>query len=254
MSGHSKWATIHRQKEVTDQKRGKVFTKIANMITVAVKESGGISDPNSNFKLRLALDKAKEVNMPKDNIQRSIDRAIGAGGAGTLEEVVYEGYGPGGVAILVEAATDNKQRTVQEVKNIFDRGGGSLGSPGAVSFLFKKLGLILVQKETNLDEQILKLIDLGAEEVDEVEDAVEVYIKVEELENLKQKISASGGKIIKSELVSQPTSVVPVNDPKIAVRILNLLDKLDSHDDVLKVFANFDIPEEILEKAKSEPV
>ncbi len=251
MSGHSKWATIHRAKEVTDQKRGQAFTKITNSIIIAVKEANGITDPNSNFKLRLALDKAREVNMPKDNVQRAIDRASGASGAGTIDEMVYEGYGPGGVAILVEAATDNRQRTVQEIKNIFDRAGGSLGSPGAVSFLFKKLGLILVNKGANAEETTLKLIDLGAEDVEEVEDGIEVYVAVEIFEEMKKKISEAGLVVIKSELVAKPTTLVPLVDTKAAAKILNLMEKLDSHDDVLKVYANFDIPEEVLEQVKN---
>lgn len=252
MSGHSKWSTIHRAKEVTDQKRGQAFTKITNSIIIAVKESNGITDPNSNFKLRLALDKAREVNMPKDNVQRAIDRATGASGAGTIAEVVYEGYGPGGVAIMVETATDNRQRTVQEVKNIFDRAGGSLGSPGAVAFLFKKLGLIVVAKGQNVEETTLKLIDLGAEDVEEVEDGVEVYVAVEKFEEMKKKIADVGLAVLKSEITAKPTTLVPVSEPKAALKILNLLEKLDSHDDVMKVYANFDIPEDVLEKAKSD--
>jgi len=250
MSGHSKWATIHRQKETADQKRGQIFTKIGNAITVAVREGNGITDPNLNFKLRLALEKAKEVNMPKDNIQRAIDRAVGASGAQALEEVSYEGYGPGGVAVMIEAATDNRQRTVQEIKNIFERSGGSLGSPGAVSFLFKKVGLVVVAKGENAQETSLKLIDLGAEEVEEVEDGIEVYVGVDKLEEIKKKISESGLEVLRSELTAKPTTFVQILDEKVAARILNLMEKLDSHSDVLKVYANFDIPQEILEKVK----
>jgi YebC/PmpR family DNA-binding regulatory protein len=252
MSGHSKWATIHRQKETTDQKRGQIFTKIGNAITVAVREGNGITDPNLNFKLRLALEKAKEVNMPKDNIQRAIDRAVGTGGVQALEEVSYEGYGPGGVAVMIEAATDNRQRTVQEIKNIFERAGGSLGSPGAVSFLFKKVGLVVVAKGDNAQETSLKLIDLGAEEVEEVEDGIEVYVGVDKLEEMKKKIAESGLEVLRSELTAKPTTFVPISDQKTASRILTLMEKLDSHSDVLKVYANFDIPREVLEKAKQE--
>jgi len=252
MSGHSKWATIHRQKEVTDQKRGQAFTKIANTITVAVKEGGGVADPNLNFKLRLALEKAREVNMPKDNVQRAIDRATGAAGGGALEEIVYEGYGPGGVAIMIEVATDNRQRTVQEIKNILERGGGSLGSPGAVSFLFKKTGLIVLKKNQNTEEIILKIIDLGAEEVEEVEDGIEVYVNVDEFDQMKDKISKSGFTIQKSEITTKPISVVPVSNPNLASRLLSLLEKLDSRDDVLRVYANFDIPQPILKTIKAE--
>lgn len=252
MSGHSKWATIHRQKETTDQKRGQVFTKIANSITVAVKEGGGITDPNLNFKLRLALEKAREVNMPKDNIQRAIDRATGAGGVRALEEIVYEGYGPGGVAVMIEAATDNRQRTVQEVKNIFDKAGGSLGSPGAVAFLFKKVGLIVVGKGEEPEENILKLIDLGAEDVEEVEDAIEIYVSLDKFEEVKERVNKAGLAILRSEVTAKPTSLVPISDPKVAGRLLSLLEKLDSHDDILKVHANFDIPQDVLKKARTE--
>lgn len=256
MSGHSKWSTIHRAKEVTDQKRGQAFTKITNSIIIAVKESNGITDPNSNFKLRLALDKAREVNMPKDNVQRAIDRASGASGGGQIEEIVYEAFAQGGVAILIEVATDNRQRTVQEIKNILDRGGGSLGSPGAVAFLFKKIGSILVDKGQDSQETILKIIDLGAEEFEEVEDGIEVYVSVDKFEELKKKISGLGLIVIKSELTAKPTSLIPILDPKAATKVLALLEKLDEHDDVLKVYANFDIPQDVLDKAKaiSEPV
>lgn len=247
MSGHSKWATIHRQKEVTDQKRGQAFTKIANAITVAVRESGGITDQNLNFKLRLALEKARQVNMPKDNVQRAIDRGAGISGEGAImEEVVYEGYGPGGVAILIEAATDNRQRTVQEVKNILERGGGSLGSPGAVSFLFKKTGLIVVKKEKDIEETVFKIIDLGADEVEEAEDGIKVYVGLDKFDKMKADIAGAGLVILRSEMVAKPISVIPISDPKTASNLLSLLEKLDSRDDVLRVYANFDIPPEVL--------
>jgi len=253
MSGHSKWATIHRQKEATDQKRGQLFTKIANAIIVAVREGKGITDPELNFKLRLALEKAREVNMPKENIQRAIDRAVGAGGGEALEEVTYEGYGPGGVAVMIEAATDNRQRTVQEIKNIFDRAGGSLGSPGAVSFLFKKVGLVVVEKGEDAQQTTLKLIDLGADDIEEVEDGIEVYVEPEKLEEIKKKIAQANLNIKKSELMSKPNNFVQISDPKVAQRVLNLVEKLDSQQDVLKVYANFDIPTEVLEKVEQEP-
>lgn len=252
MSGHSKWSTIHRAKEITDQKRGKVFTKITNAIIIAVKESGGVSDPNLNFKLRLALDKAREVNMPKDNVQRAIDRATGAAGGGELSEVVYEGYGPNGVAIMIEAATDNRQRTVQELKNILDRAGGSLGSPGSVSFLFNKTGYLVVSKGDNPEESILKIIDLGAEEVEEIDGEIEIYVAVDKFEELKGKIGELGLNLIKSELTAKPTTLIPVADPKVAAKILDLVEKLDAHDDVMKVHANFDIPEDVLNQTKEE--
>lgn len=254
MSGHSKWATIHRAKEVTDQKRGQAFTKITNAIIIAVRESGGVTDPNSNFKLRLALDKAREVNMPKNNVQRAIDRASGAAGAGVMEEMVYEGFAPGGVAIMVEAGTDNKQRTVQEIRNLLDKSGGSLGGTGSVSFMFKKLGFILVGKGANAEETILKLMDLGVEEVEEGLEEIEVYVTVDKFEEIKKKINDLGLPITKNEIVFKPTTLIPITDPKVVSRILSLLEKLEDHEDVMKVSANFDISPEVLEQAKSEVI
>lgn len=252
MSGHSKWATIHRAKEVTDQKRGQAFTKITNAIIIAIRESNGIIDPNSNFKLRLALDKAREVNMPKDNVQRAIDRATGAAGGGVMEEIIYEGFAPGGVAVMIEAATDNRQRTVQEIRNILDRVGGTLGGSGSVSFMFKKLGYLAVVKGTNTEETMLKLMDLGVDDVEEGEQQIEVYVGTDKFEEMKKKIAEAGLTIIKSELVFRPTTLIPVNDPKVAAKVLALLEKLDTHDDVMKVYANFDIPDDVLNQAKSE--
>ncbi|MGI5826365.1 MAG: YebC/PmpR family DNA-binding transcriptional regulator [Patescibacteria group bacterium] len=249
MSGHSKWATIHRQKESSDQKRGQIFTKISNAIIIAVREGGGIADPQSNFKLRLILEKARAANMPKDNIQRAIDRALGKGGGETVSEVTYEGYGPGGVGVLVETMTDNKQRTVQEVKNVFDRSGGSIASPGSVAFNFKKTGYITVGVAGDPDEAILKLIDLGAEDVELAEDGfLEVYCQVENLESLKENIALAGMEVKSAEIIMKPVNLISVTDPKVAGQVLGLMDKLDALDDVHKVYANFDIPEEVLKQ------
>jgi len=247
MSGHSKWATIHRQKEAADQKRGQQFTKVANAITLAVREGGGISDPEHNFKLRLAIEKARAINMPKENIQRAIDRATGKTEGGNLFEVRYEGYGPGGVGILVDTATDNKQRTVQEIKNIFDRSGGSIAAPGSVSYNFKNVGSVTIEAAGDKEETILKLIDLGAEDVEEASDnLLEVHVSPENLENFKAKVIEAGFQPKNVELEMKPLNLVPVNDPKVAEQILSLLDKLESLDDVQKVYANFDIPDEFL--------
>lgn len=252
MSGHSKWATIHRQKEASDQKRGQIFTKIANAIIIAVREGGGIADPQGNFKLRLVLEKARAANMPKENIQRAIDRALGKGGGEAVSEATYEGYGPGGVGIIVEAVTDNKQRTVQEVKNIFDRSGGGIASPGAVSFNFRKTGYITATAAGDSDEAILKLIDLGAEDVELAEDGVlEVYVPLERLETLKEGISLAGMEVKSAEIIMKPVNLVTVTDPKVASQILGLMEKLESLDDVQKVYANFDIPEEVLKQVSA---
>lgn len=245
MSGHSKWATIHRQKELTDQKKGAVFTKIANAIIVAVRDSGGITDPEHNFKLRLAIEKGRAVNMPKDNIQRSIDRAVGKGDGGQIEEITYEGYGPGGVGILIETATDNRQRTIQEIKNIFDRAGGSIASPGAVSFNFKKVGLIMVPTAGSVEEAILRIIDLGAEDVEEAgEGLLEVYTNPETLMSVKDRLVESRFTPQSVELVMKPINLVLLSDQKTAQQVINLMEKLEALDDVQKVYANFDVPEE----------
>lgn len=246
MSGHSKWATIHRQKELNDAKRGQAFTKVANAITIAIRSSGGMADPESNFKLRLAIEKARAVNMPKENIQRAIARATGEGEGGKWEEVVYEGYGPNGVAILVEAVTDNKQRTGQEIKNIFERGGGSLGGPGSVDFQFERVGLVTLTKPANAEEAILKIMDLGVEEVEESEDVIEVYTRPEELETTKKRLEEAGFSPSGVELVRRPKSSILVNDLQTAQRILTLTEKLEEQSDAQRVFANFDIPQEIV--------
>lgn len=252
MSGHSKWATIHRQKEVTDQKRGQTFTKITNAIIVAVRDSGGITDPEHNFKLRLAIEKARAVDMPKENVQRAIDRAAGKGEGMVISEAVYEGYGPGGVGILVETATDNKQRTVQEVKNVFDRSGGSMTSPGAVSFNFQKVGTIIVPFEKSKEEAILKIIDLRVDDIEEVgENDLEVHVAPENLELMKEKLVAAGFTPKTIELEMKPINLVPVTDKKTANQLLSLLDKLEALDDVQKVYANFDISEEFITERES---
>jgi len=246
MSGHSKWSTIKRQKESKDARRGQIFTKLGNAITVAVRAGGGIGDPEKNFKLRLAIEKARSLNMPKDTIQRAINRGVGEKDGGDWSEIVYEGYGPEGIAIMVEVATDNKNRTTSEIKNLFERGGGSLTSPGAVSFQFKKSGLITVEKSSSSDEQILNLIDLGAEEVEEASDAIEVYTKPEQTHEMRNEIERAGFKVLSEELMMQPINWVKIEEKSKAEKVLKFMEGLEEHDDVQKVYANFDIPDEIL--------
>jgi len=240
MSGHSKWAKIHRAKETSDQKRGQSFTKLSNAITLAVKEGSGIADPEFNFRLRMAVDKAREANMPKDNIARAIDRAAGKGEGNILEEILYEGYGPGGVGFLVQSVTDNRQRTVQEVKNVFDRSGGAVASPGAVSFNFKKVGYITVNAGDKIEEVMLKLIDLGVEDVEDEGDGVlGVYTNAADLISIKDKIAGIGLTAQSAEIVMKPVNYVSVADQKTADQVLSLVDKLEELDDVQKVFVNF---------------
>lgn len=244
MSGHSKWATIHRQKEIKDAKRGQQFTKMANFISVAVREGGGVGDPEANFKLRLAIEKAREVNMPKENIQRAIEKGKGLGAGGqTLEGVLYEGYGPSGVGVLVEAVTDNKQRTSQVVKNLFDRSGGSLAGPGAVSFQFEKKGLIVVEKKLPIDEQILDLIDMGAEDVEEAGDGLEVTVPLPKLDEVKKIVVAGSYVVLSADPIEKPISTIPVGKSE-AQSLVNLLEGLEELDDVQKVWTNAEFPEE----------
>ncbi|PIU04026.1 YebC/PmpR family DNA-binding transcriptional regulator [Candidatus Shapirobacteria bacterium CG08_land_8_20_14_0_20_39_18] len=241
MSGHSKWATIHRDKEITDAKKGQAWTRITNAIIVAVRESGGMTDPEKNFKLRLAMDKGHEVNMPKDNIDRAIARGSGEVGSEKWEEVTYEGYGPGGVAIMIETTTDNKNRTAQEVKNIFERGGGSLASRGAVAFQFASKGYIVLEKPANSEEAILKIMDLGVEDVEEEDDAIEIYTQPEDLQKIKAGLLEAGYQVKSYELALKPTVVVPISDQATSAKILTLMENLESQSDVQKVYANFDI-------------
>ena len=186
--------------------------------------------------------------MPKENIERAIARASGGAGERQLEEVVYEGYGPEGVAIIVEAATDNRNRTTAEMKQLFERGGGSLGGPGTVTYQFRPMGLITVRKSDKPDEQILKIIDLGVEDVEEAADALEVYIQSQHLGELREKLSQSGFKVLSAELVKQPKNEIKIKDADKATKVLKLMDSLQEHDDVQRVFANFDIPEEVLKQ------
>lgn len=248
MSGHSKWSTIKRQKGVADQKRGQAFTKLAKAIIIAVKSGGNLTDPAANFKLRLAIEKAKAVNMPKENIERAIERAKEQE-VGQLEEVVYEGFGPGGVAILVEAATDSRQRTAQEIKNIFEKNGGRLGGPGATSYLFGNVGLISLKKgNQSADEIMEKVIEAGAEDLEEAGEEMLIYTKPDELHRVSETLVAKGIEIIESELTFKPTTFVSINSETEALRILSFMEKLEEVEDVQRVFANFDIPDEILKK------
>ena len=246
MSGHSKWATIKRQKESNDTKKGQIFTKLAKAITVAVRAGGGIGDPEKNFKLRLAIDKARSLNMPKENIQRAILKGEGEKDGVNWSEVTYEGYGPEGIAIIIEAATDNKNRTTSEIKNIFDRAGGTLASPGAVAFQFKKTGLLTIEKSNNPSEQILILMDLDLEDVQETSDVIEVYTKSEQTREIRNKVENLGFKVLSEELIMKPLTEVKINDRSKAEKILKIMGTFEDHDDVQKVFSNFDIPDEIL--------
>lgn len=249
MSGHSKWSTIKRQKGANDAKRGQTFTKLANAIAIAAR-TGNSGDPNSNPRLRLAIETARGVNMPKDNIQRAIDKGMGNLPGQTVEEVLYEGFGPAKVAFLVEGITDNKNRTNSEIRNLFERSGGNLGSSGSVAYMFDKKGEIhLASKGGSSDEEILELIDLGAEDVEDFdEDGTTKYLVYTDPVSLNQvstSITQSGYPVESSLLVYKPNLSVNINDAETARKVLDLAEKLEDHDDVQKVYANFDIAEDV---------
>jgi YebC/PmpR family DNA-binding regulatory protein len=244
MSGHSKWSTIKRQKGANDAKRGALFTKVAREISVAARQGGG--DPDGNYRLRLAIDKARSVNMPADNIKRTIEKATGGGEQVEYEEIVYEGYGPGGVAVLVEAQTDNRNRTAAEVRSMFTKTGGQLAGSGAVAWQFEPRGLITVPRAgIDADEVALAAIDAGAEDVDtDDEEAIEVYTAPTDLFAVRQALEAAGIAVetAESTMVAKQTVELDAAKARQALRLVELLEDLD---DVSRVTANFDIPEEV---------
>ena len=242
MSGHSHYATIKRQKNANDAARGNTFSKMARAITIAVKGGGG-ADPNFNFKLRIAMDKARSLNMPKANIERAISNA---GGGTSFDEVTYEGFGPLGVAVIVETATDNRNRTGQEIKNIFERAGGRLAGPGAVSFNFVSKGQLLIDKDTDSETQMLKLIDLGVDEMEETEDGIEIFVSSDKLSTIRKALEDAGFHIKETELVQKPKTYQTITNPAEVKKAISFLDVLNEQEDVQKVFANLDIPDEVL--------
>jgi YebC/PmpR family DNA-binding regulatory protein len=250
MSGHSKWASIKHKKAATDAKRGQLFTKLARAITVAAREGGG--DPDANYTLAAAVEKARSYSMPKDNIQRAIDRGTGEGGAGDqIERVVYEGYGPGGAAILVEALTDNRNRTGSEVRHAFDKHGGSLGEPNSVAWQFEKRGVILVDASRYSEDDLIAAIDAGADDVAEDGDVLKVTSDPSSLAAVRAALEESGVEVESADLAMEPQAVVEVASESEARQLVRLMDTLDDHDDVEGVHANFDIPEALLEEVEA---
>ena len=244
MSGHSKWSTIKRAKGITDAKRGALFTKVAREISVAARQGGG--DPDANYRLRLAIEKARSVNMPADNIKRTIDKATGGGDAEQYEEIVYEGYGPGGVALLVEAQTDNRNRTAAEVRSMFTKSGGQLAGSGAVAWQFEPRGLIAVPRAgADADAITLIAIDAGAEDVDtDGDETIDIYTAPAELEAVRRALEAAGVQVESAEstMVARQTVELDSSRARQALRLVELLEDLD---DVSRVTANFDIPEDV---------
>ena len=247
MAGHSHWAGIKHKKAANDAKRGKLWSKIARMIIVAAKAGGG--DPAANLTLRYAIDKAKAANMPKDTIEKAIKKGTGELGDVTYEEVLYEGYAPGGVAIMVEGLTDNRTRTAPEIRKIFERRGGSLGATGCVSWMFKKRGVITLRTD-DVDEETLMDIALGsgADDIENTGELYEVTCAPSAYDDLKTALEEKQIPLNSAELSMVPENTVAVDDPEIAQRILALMEDFEDHDDVQEVYANFDIPDEILQK------
>ncbi|MCX7759800.1 MAG: YebC/PmpR family DNA-binding transcriptional regulator [Hydrogenothermaceae bacterium] len=250
MAGHSRWHNIKNKKAKADAQRGKIFTKIIREITVAARLGGG--DPEANPRLRMAIEKAREVNMPSENIERAIKRGTGELEGVNYEEIQYEGYGPEGVAIIVEAMTDNRNRTTAEVRHIFSKYGGNLGTSGCVSFLFEDKGIINVEKSAISEEEIFeKAIEAGAEDViTEDQDYYEIRTSPSELYTVKENLEKMGVPISKAEITKIPTTTVQITNEETATKLMKLLDALEDNDDVQKVYANFDIPEKILEKVE----
>lgn len=240
MSGHSKWSTIKRQKAITDAKKGAVFTKLANAITIAAKSGG---DPSMNFALRLVLDQARAANMPNANIQRAIDRGTGKLGGAAIEEVMYEGYGPGGIAVIVECATDNKNRTYPDVRLAFSKHGGNIAEPGSVAFQFTRKGVIRAAFSGDADDAMLAAIDAGAEDAEAEDGELTIYTDSKQLAAVRDALGAAGLTVKEAALSFVPNNTVEITDPETTRKVMNLMDALDDLDDVTNTYSNFDIKE-----------
>ncbi len=245
MSGHSHWAGIRYKKAAIDAKRGKIWSKLARTLIVAAKTGGG--DPAQNLSLRYAIDKAKAANMPKDTIEKAIKKGTGEVGAVNFEEVLYEGYGPGGVAIMVEALTDNRNRTGPEIKRLFERHGGSLGTGGCVNWIFSKKGLIPVSTEKVGEDELLEIaLGAGADDMENTGEVYEITCDPTAYERLKETLKEKEIPTQVAEISMVPQNTVPVNDEGTAKKIISLMDAFEDHDDVQNTYANFDIPDEII--------
>jgi YebC/PmpR family DNA-binding regulatory protein len=250
MSGHSKWHSIKHQKGVADARRGQLFTKLTREIIMVAREGGG--NPEMNFRLRLAVQKARDANMPMDNIDRAIKKGTGELEGGSLSEVVLEGYGPSGTAILVNALSDNRNRTIQEVRSVFTRHGSSLGESGCVAWLFDSKGVIIINAENvDADELALSAIDAGAEDVKVENGYVEVYTVPEDLEKVRAALEDNKVEIESSELLKVPKTLIQL-DEKAAMQALKLMEKLEEIDDIQNVFSNADIPDSVVEEYQAQ--
>jgi YebC/PmpR family DNA-binding regulatory protein len=249
MSGHSKWASIKHKKAVVDARRGQQFTKLARAVTVAAREGGG--DPDGNPALALAIQKARDASMPKDNIERAIAKGTGEGAeADRIESVLYEGYGPGGVALLIEALTDNRNRTGADVRHLLSKYGGSLGEPGSVSYLFEKRGVVVVDASRYDEEDLMPAIDAGALDIAVDDDVFEVTTEPTDLVAVRDALTDAGVDIESAELSQMPMARVPVDEAD-ATKLMRLIDELEESDDVSAVHANYDVDSAVLERIAS---
>ena len=246
MSGHSKWSTIKRKKSAEDAKRGKMFTRLARDITLAARNGG---DPNANPTLRLAIEKARAANMPKENIERAIKRGTGDLEGGAPEEVMYEGYAPHGVALLIKCLTDNRNRTLAEIRRVLNRGGGNLAEAGAVTWMFESKGLITIERGgRDPDDLFMMAVDAGAEDVDVSSEIVEVYTEPADLRVVAEALQKRGIKVEDAELSMVPKTLVSL-DEKETLQVLHLIEQLEELEDVQQIYSNLDVPEEILATA-----
>lgn len=245
MSGHSKWANIKNKKEKTDAQRGKIFTKIGREIAIAVKDGGG-PDPVNNSKLRDVIAKAKANNMPNDNIQRSIKKAAGEGQNVNYEETVYEGYGPGNLAVIVQVVTDNRNRIAAEMRHIFDKSGGNLGSTGCVAWMFDKKGLIVIERTADMDEDdiMMQALEAGAEDFVALDDAFEVHTDPAEFSSVREALEPHGYTFISAEVSMIPQNTVAITDAETLEKVERFLERLDENDDVQEVYHNASFPDD----------
>jgi YebC/PmpR family DNA-binding regulatory protein len=245
MSGHSKWASIKHKKAIVDSRKGKLFTKLARAITVAAKEGGG--DVEGNPSLALAVQKARDASMPKDNIERAIAKGTGAGAdADAIENVMYEGYGPGGVAVLVEAMTENRNRTGADIRHVFSKHGGNLGEPGSVAYLFDKKGTIVVDAERYSEDDLLPAVEAGAEDIAVDDDVFEVLTEPGDVAAVRQALTEAGIEVQSAEIAQRPKTTVELDEDG-ARKVLKLIDALEDNDDVDTVHANFDVSADVME-------
>jgi YebC/PmpR family DNA-binding regulatory protein len=248
MSGHSKWSTIKHKKARTDEKKGKEYTRLAKEMIIAARSGGG--DPETNSKLKLAIQNAKAINMPNENISRAIKKGTGDIESDIIEELTYEGYAPGGVAVMLAIATDNRNRTAADIRHLFTKNNGNLGETGCVAYMFERVGLLTIKRENlkvDVDEFMLQALEVGADDVKEDEDMIEVITSPDNFMAVKEALEKDV-KVEEADIIMMPGNTVDINDEAMAAKVLKLIDALEDHDDVQDVYANFNIPDEILEK------